>query len=289
MGIVYDSYITKEQFKNLTPLEKADALITTAMIEDSDNSNISNNKTIQIDKPISLNYTVEDNKINNNTIDITESNESIELIIDDIPADYELYLSINNLKYTSGTNRTDFKITAKIDGITNSEKVNDFISSAYYMNNPDFLMNLGITTQNQDNSLKLTFSKKGSYSFDSMQILAVSMKKYEEKVEKTNANVMKNINYGDNYIKGTISSNNNGILQITTSYSDGWKAYVDGKETEVFKVNEAFIGINIEAGEHTVEFKYETPYLKLGMIFSIVGILVYVSVIIIDRKSKNNI
>lgn len=286
VGIVYDSYITEEQFENLTPLEKADALITTAMIEDDYNVNISNNETIRIDKPISLDYTVKENKISDNTINITKNNESIELVIDDIPTNYELYLSISNLKYTSDTNKTDFKITAKINGITNSEDVKDFISSAYYMNNPDFLMNLGITTENQDNSLKLTFNKKGTYTFDSLQILAVSMEKYEEKIDKLNTNAMQNITYGDNYISGTINSNNNGILQITTSYSDGWKAYVDGKETEVLKVNEAFIGINIEAGEHTVEFKYETPYLKLGIVFSILGILAYVSIIIIEKKEK---
>jgi len=289
VGIIYDSYITKEQYENLTPLEKADSLITTAMIEDKKNTNISNNKTIRIDDPIRLKYTVTENKINNNTINITKDNGSIELIIDDIPANYELYLGIDNLKYTSGTNRTDFKITAKIDGITNSEDVKDFISSAYYMNNPDFLMNLGITKENQDNSLKLTFSKKGIYTFESLKILAVSMQKYEEKINKLNTNAMQNISYGDNYISGTINSNNNGILQITTSYSDGWKAYVDGKETKVFKVNEAFIGINVEAGKHIVEFKYQTPYLKIGIVFSVIGILVYASIIVIDKKRKNNI
>lgn len=284
VGIVYDSYITQEQFESLTPLEKADALITTAMIE-HDNINILNNKSIQIDKPVSLNYKVKDNKINNNTINITEDNESIELIIDQIPEEYEIYLSINNLKYTSGNNRTDFKITAKINGISNSEKVNDFISSAYFMYNPDFLMNLGITTKNKDNNLKLIFNKKGTYTFDSLEILAVSMEKYEEKINKLNTNVMENISYGDNYIKGTINSANSGVLQITTSYSDGWKAYVDGVETEVFRVNKAFIGINVEEGEHIIEFKYETPYLKLGLFFSIIGILGFIFCIFTTDKS----
>lgn len=285
VGVVYDNYITKEQFKSLAPLEKEDSLITTAMIEDNSNVNIENNN-VQIDKPLKLDYKVKNNKIINNTINIIKNNESIELLIDDIPANYELYLSIDNLKYQSGSNRTDFKITAKLDGITNSEKVNDFISSAYYMRNPDFLINLGITKKNQDNNLKLTFNKKGTYTFDNLQILAVSMSEYEEKISDLNTNVLKNISYGDNHISGTINSNNNGILQITTSYSDGWKAYVDGKETEVFKVNDAFIGINIEAGEHTVEFMYKTPYLKLGAIFSIIGILEFIFIIVIDRKNN---
>ena len=154
------------------------------------------------------------------------------------------------------------------------------------MNNPDFLVNLGITTENQDNVLKLKFNKKGSYTFDSLEILAVSMKEYEEKINKLNMDVMQNIRYGDNYISGTVNLNRNAILQITTSYSNGWKAYIDGKKAEVFKVNEAFVGINIEAGDHTVEFKYETPYLRLGAITSTIGILAYIIIIIIDKKRK---
>jgi len=284
VGVVYNSYITKEQFDNLSPLERADSLITTAMIEDKTKVNINENSNIKIDKPINLNYKVKNNKIIDNIINITENNESIELIIDDIPENYEIYLSIKNLEFDSGNERTDFKITANIDGITNSEKVNDFISSAYYMRNTDFLINLGITQNNQDNSLKLTFNKKGIYTFDNLQILAISMGKYEKKIKSLSSNVLQNISYADNYISGKINSESNGILQITTSYSDGWKAYIDGKETEVFKVNEAFIGINVEKGEHTIEFKYETPFFKLGAMFSLLGILGFIAIIFIDKR-----
>ncbi len=287
VGVVYNSYITKEQFESLSPLEREDSLITTAMVEDKNNVNVKNSN-IKIEKPISLGYKVKDNKITDNTIKITKDNESIELIIDNIPENYEIYLSIKNLEFDSENERTDFKITAKIEGITNFEEVKDFISSAYYMYNPDFLMNLGITKKNQDNSLKLIFNKKGTYTFDNLQILAVSMEKYEEKINSLSMNVLQDISYGDNYISGKINSDSNGILQITTSYSDGWKAYIDGKETEVFKVNEAFIGINVEEGEHTVEFKYETPFLHLGAVFSIIGILGFIVIIFIDKK-KNNI
>ena len=287
IGIVYDSYITKEQYNKLSPLEKADSLITAAMVEE--NINITDNKTIKIDEPIILNYKEKDNRVINNTIDIRQKNESIELLISEIPDDYELYLSIKNLKYISDNDSTDFKITAKINRVSNSEEVKDFISSAYYMKNPDFLMNLGITTKNQDNNLKLKFNKKGTYTFDSLQILAVSMEKYEKKIDKLKVNSIQNVKYGKNYISGNVNIESNGILQIATSYSDGWRVYVDGKEQELLKVNEAFIGTVLEAGSYNVEFKYETPYLKLGTIFSGIGVVFYIRILVIDRKRKSNI
>lgn len=289
-GIVYNSYITKEQFESLSPLSREDLLITAAMIKNDTKIDIQNNgENIQISKPISLNYLVKDNKLEDNSIETTKNNETIELIINEIPKNYELYLSINNIKNISEDDRTDFKITAKIDGIKNSEEVKNKISSAYYMENPNFLMNLGITKKSQSNKLKLTFSKKGIYTFDNLEILAVSMDEYEKKINKLKTNAMGNIEYGNDYIKGTVSTDSRGILQITTSYSDGWKAYVDGKEQEVIKVNEAFIGTIIEEGEHEIEFKYETPYLTLGIVFSILGLVSFIIILITEKRKRYHI
>lgn len=289
IGVLYNSYITKEQFNNLSPLEKEDALITAVMLEEKNiNVKKEDNIEIKLDKLEKLSYSVKDNKIINNTIDIKKKNESIELIIDNIESDTELYLSIKNLKYKSNNNKTDFKITANIDGITNTESVADYISSAYYMKNSDFLMNLGVSKKGQKNKLKLTFNKKGKYIFDSLEILSVSMDKYKEKINNLKINSMQNIEYGNNFIKGTVNTNNNGILQLTTSYSKGWKAFVDDKETKVFKINEAFIGIEVGTGNHNVRFQYKTPYLKLGIICSGIGIIGYIIIIMIEKK-KNKI
>lgn len=289
VGIIYDSYITKEQYEKLSPLEKEDSLITTAMIEDTTNLKIQNNKSNIINKPVNLEYIVKDNKIVDNTINITKNNDSIELIVNEIPNNYEIYLNINNIKYITDNNNKDFKVSVNFNGINNSEDVKDFVSSAYYMENPDFLMNLGITKDKSNNKVKITFNKKGTYTFDSLNILAVSMGKYEEKINKLETNVMKNIKYGNDYILGTVNTDKNGILQITTSYSDGWKAYVDGNEVDVLKVNESFIGINIEEGQHNVKFEYETPYLKLGIVFSIFGLLAFIILMFIERKKKDNV
>jgi len=258
------------------------------MIENTKDIKIKN-ENIKIDIPKKLSYKVIDNKINNKQIKTTKKNDKVELIIDNIPENSELYLSIKNLKLVSEDNKTDFKVTAKIDGIKNSEKLQNQISSAYYMDNPNFLMNLGITREGQSKSLKITFDRKGTYTFDELEILAVDMNKYKNKINKLKENTLDNIKYGNNYISGTVNTDTNGILQITTSYSDGWKVFIDGKQQEIIKVNEAFIGTKVEAGYHIIEFKYETPYLKLGIIFSIVGLITYSSLRIIDRRNKKYI
>lgn len=287
VGIIYDTYITKEEFEKFSPLEKEDALITTAMIKENVN-NVKREENIEerVEKPIVLNYQIKDNKIKNNSINITKKNEEINLILKTIPSNTEVYLSIKNLKYKSETKNTDFQVTTVFDGIKSSEQVQDCISSAYYMKNKDFLINLGISKEGQSNKLKIKFNNKGIYSFDELKILAVSMEQYIDKINKLER--MTNTEYGNDFISGEIEANQSGILQIATSYSKGWKVYVDDEEVKLLKVNEALIGCEVEKGKHQVRFQYETPYLKLGIFESIIGVLAYIVEVIIERRMIKN-
>ena len=46
-------------------------------------------------------------------------------------------------------------------------------------------------------------------------------------------------------------------------YSDGWKAFVDGKEVDIFKTNYLLRGIELSGGKHKVEFKFDLPKFHL--------------------------
>jgi hypothetical protein len=48
-------------------------------------------------------------------------------------------------------------------------------------------------------------------------------------------------------------------LVYNDSYTTSWKAYLDGQPVELIRANQAFKGIKVPAGEHTVEFSYHPP------------------------------
>ena len=73
-------------------------------------------------------------------------------------------------------------------------------------------------------------------------------------------------------------------MQIATSYTTGWKAYVDSVPTDTIRVNTAFIGIPVEAGEHQIYLEYEVPYLKLGIICTLIGVLGFIVLVIIEWR-----
>ena len=76
-----------------------------------------------------------------------------------------------------------------------------------------------------------------------------------------------------------VKTGENGFLVLSDSWYPGWKAYVDNKETKIYKANAAFRGILITgAGKHTVQFRFVPKSFYLGLFITgvtIVGFVLY--------------
>lgn len=105
------------------------------------------------------------------------------------------------------------------------------------------------------------------------------MKVYKRN-KKLTENRLENIYYKNNYLKGDIKSNKDGLLYLSVPYSKGWTIKIDGKETEFTKANSAFIGVPITKGSHVIEMTYVTPYFKLGMTISIISLIICIALLI---------
>jgi uncharacterized membrane protein YfhO len=78
--------------------------------------------------------------------------------------------------------------------------------------------------------------------------------------------------YKPNYLKYTSSSAKDGIAIFSEIYYDkGWNAYIDGKLKPHFRANYVLRGMQIPAGNHLVEFKFEPSTYKTGEIVALVS------------------
>ncbi|XOV68131.1 MAG: YfhO family protein [Fluviicola sp.] len=62
-------------------------------------------------------------------------------------------------------------------------------------------------------------------------------------------------------------------------YKKGWKAYVDGKEQEILKVNYMLRGLELPAGSHKVEFVYDSSQYETASIFAWVSSILLLLII----------
>jgi hypothetical protein len=65
-----------------------------------------------------------------------------------------------------------------------------------------------------------------------------------------------------NYLKYEAESTTSSVAVFSEVYYPGWIALIDGKETEVFRVNYILRALQVPEGKHTIEFKFEPkPYM----------------------------
>ena len=70
------------------------------------------------------------------------------------------------------------------------------------------------------------------------------------------------------------------LLVLSDVHYPGWKATVDGRETPIQRVDYLLRGVPLEAGGHTVEFRYEPDSWRVGWIVSLVALVGLVGVLL---------
>ena len=81
------------------------------------------------------------------------------------------------------------------------------------------------------------------------------------------------LNYQENRVVLEVESNQEGFVVLTDSFYPGWRAEVDGEETEILRANHAFRAIKVQKGERNIVFSYQPLSFKIGLALSAVGII----------------
>lgn len=93
--------------------------------------------------------------------------------------------------------------------------------------------------------------------------------------------------YTPNKISINASTNFPALLFISDNYYPGWKAFVDGKETQIYRANYTFRAITLNKGSHNIEFVYDPLSFRLGAYIAIAGVVGIFGTIILLKKKHN--
>ena len=166
-----------------------------------------------------------------------------------------------------------------INGIRNKLSAKDHV---YYNENKTFTY--AVPLKDGEDNISVTFGK-GKYRLRHVQAYLGSLPERSELLYQSEIQVDKK-QTEDNVIQGTIHVKKDGWFITSIPYDKHFKIYIDGKETEIQKVNTAFLGCKIESGNHEVKIIYHAPGTTTGKVLSLIGIAGFVLVLVQEKRKQ---
>ena len=118
---------------------------------------------------------------------------------------------------------------------------------------------------------------------------AVVDKKFESVIQSLPSDSTATIElvaYEPNYLKYEVSSDKGGTVVFSEIYYPGWKSTIDGQEVAHGRANYILRAMNVPAGQHVVEFRFDPTslhvteniaFIALGLLLVLATITVYLS------------
>ncbi|MGL5692965.1 MAG: YfhO family protein, partial [Peptostreptococcaceae bacterium] len=117
-----------------------------------------------------------------------------------------------------------------------------------YYNNTIFGVNLN---DNKEANVKLSFNRNSidlgdihAYSFDDAA--------FRDSIHKLRRGGARDLVVNNTNVSGTVECKDDEMLFTSIPFDPGWKVYVDGKESVIEPMNDAFIGVKMDKGVHDV-------------------------------------
>ena len=307
LGYTYDSYMTSEEFEQLSLAQRQEALMETAVLDGETDVVEKSDLTYTSVEPeyeITFGEGVEQQ---GNSFVVTNVNSQIKFSFEGI-ADSETYLEISGLDVRTYTPKENYERTQQygVNPVKDEEikyqEQTTLISltvesgdlkdtykyrtpgDRYYNGTRDYFANLGYS-EDAKTSCTLTFSTPGVYSYDEVKIVCQPMAVLSDYTSERKQDVLENTVVTGRTVEGTIDLEENKILYLSVQDNGGWTAYVDGEETDYYTGNIMGISIPLEAGHHTIKLVYHTPGMKVGTLISVLTALVCI-VFICWRRYK---
>lgn len=136
---------------------------------------------------------------------------------------------------------------------------------------------------NKDKVLSLIFSE----NFDlSNIILPKKPSVLFSNISKELKGSSKILNYEVQKIEISTQTNKQSLLFLSDNYYPGWKAYVDGKETKIYRADYTFRAIEVPEGNHKETFIYDPMYFRLGVLLSSFSLVLFLILLVKGNRRR---
>ena len=99
-----------------------------------------------------------------------------------------------------------------------------------------------------------------------------------------------NVEYAQNKITHQYVTVSPRLITYSIPYNKGWRAYANGEEVPIYKVNDGFIGVGLETGgKYEIELMYRSPGFEIGFSISAITSLIIIASIYLAYEKRTKI
>lgn len=268
LGFTYDTYIERSSFDQLTPLEKSSAMMESVVLEESLEETGTDDITDAYgDEQIFFRIT----KINDKRFRIYFPYEQYQEKFEQHEG--EFYVNISDLHGNADVYVGNKEIRMKDS------------TYLYYTGIEEYWFNLTEIKEDMEGHY-FDINIDGETDFDETKLSVYYHPINDTGIIERQQNVMRDVQVDNNRISGSVVCEDREYLFLSVPYSKGWTAYVDGQKTDILRANIGFMAIPLEGGLHSIELKYVTPGLRLGIGCSLLSLGIIVVIYFRNKKKK---
>lgn len=162
-----------------------------------------------------------------------------------------------------------------------TEEISDGRTKSFTKVSHGYTLDLGYC--NAGDEIRITNTKEECLNITAYRL---DLEAVEAAYQTLNAQTMELTSFSDTKITGKIQVEEEGRLIFSIANDDGWKLFVDGKETELEVFGEGFISVSLEEGSHEIVLSYRTPGFVPGALVSGGCVAVFLLIWVWRRKRE---
>ncbi len=285
IGYIYDDYILKEEYDRLDVLEKQDMLLHAAVLdENTDYARETDPAADTVIREIPVKAVPDANILMSaNQIGVLKEDAVMTLEFDSWPGS-ETYIRLEDFGISDKGSIMTNLIVSDDSGLRKKVNIRSQYNNSYF-GKENYLINLGYSPDGEKTA-GITFPDTINFHYGAISAYSVDMGRYAEQADELKQSGLRNIIRSDNRIEGDAGLKTKGIMVFSIPYSEGWSATVDGVKTDLLKANVMYMALPLDAGNHHIVLEYQTPWLKAGILVSLIAVLLFTAVILYTDKKR---
>lgn len=147
------------------------------------------------------------------------------------------------------------------------------------------IVDLGFHPDNKELRIKLSFRNQG-FTLAEKYFYGLSEPNLNRALIPLKDKILENVQVTDTSVQGKVRVREKAKTLLFTSipYDPGWQVLVDGQNASTRKIADAFLGVELKEGQHEISFLFRPKGLRLGLIISGISLVIFVFLIVEDRK-----